>query len=192
MNVELGTETPVFLFWEYLFQNFGILSLQCGAKFGICTIVSVNEALVNAKMCTFTLDSTHFLFKKCPIYTHDGTNAKFSTSWDETDYSVGSSPAIFWQFNLVVCIVNVFNRSSSSLISSMAGRVITLADPLTLSGYSQPNPPPPSSPPPLHSFVGGPYNIVISVLPVTSPSSTHFSNHFSIFFSCVSKTSFSA
>ncbi len=29
MNVEIGTETPVFFFWEYLFQNFGILSLQC-------------------------------------------------------------------------------------------------------------------------------------------------------------------
>jgi hypothetical protein len=30
MNVEIGTETSIFLFWEYLFQNFGILSLQCG------------------------------------------------------------------------------------------------------------------------------------------------------------------
>jgi hypothetical protein len=30
MNVEIGTETPIFLFWEYLFQNFGMLSLQCG------------------------------------------------------------------------------------------------------------------------------------------------------------------
>jgi hypothetical protein len=29
MNVEIGTETPIFLFWEYLFQNFGILFLQC-------------------------------------------------------------------------------------------------------------------------------------------------------------------
>jgi hypothetical protein len=29
MNVEIGTETLIFLFWEYLFQNFGILSLQC-------------------------------------------------------------------------------------------------------------------------------------------------------------------
>jgi hypothetical protein len=29
MNVEIGTETPIFLFWEYFFQNFGILSLQC-------------------------------------------------------------------------------------------------------------------------------------------------------------------
>ncbi len=30
MNVDIETEeTPIFLFWEYLFQNFGILSLQC-------------------------------------------------------------------------------------------------------------------------------------------------------------------
>ncbi len=29
MNVEIGTETPIFLFWEYLFRNLGILSLQC-------------------------------------------------------------------------------------------------------------------------------------------------------------------
>ncbi len=26
--MEIGTETPIFLFWEYLFRNFGIL-LQC-------------------------------------------------------------------------------------------------------------------------------------------------------------------
>ncbi len=29
VNVEIGTETPIFLFCEYLFRNFGILSLQC-------------------------------------------------------------------------------------------------------------------------------------------------------------------
>jgi hypothetical protein len=29
MNVEIVAETPLFLFWEYLFRNFGILSLQC-------------------------------------------------------------------------------------------------------------------------------------------------------------------
>jgi hypothetical protein len=34
MNVEIGTETPIFLFWEYLFRNFGILSLQCGRGVG--------------------------------------------------------------------------------------------------------------------------------------------------------------
>jgi hypothetical protein len=32
MNVEIGTETPIFLFWEYLFRNFGISSLQCGRE----------------------------------------------------------------------------------------------------------------------------------------------------------------
>ncbi len=32
MNVEIGTETPILLFWEYLFRNFGILPLQCGGK----------------------------------------------------------------------------------------------------------------------------------------------------------------
>ncbi len=30
MNVEIETETPIFLFWEYLFQKFGVLSLQWG------------------------------------------------------------------------------------------------------------------------------------------------------------------
>ncbi len=30
MNVEIGTEAPIFLFWLYLFRIFGILSLQCG------------------------------------------------------------------------------------------------------------------------------------------------------------------
>ncbi len=29
MNVETGAEAPIFLCWEYLFQIFGILSLQC-------------------------------------------------------------------------------------------------------------------------------------------------------------------
>jgi hypothetical protein len=29
MNVEIGSEASIFLFWEYLFQTVGIFSLQC-------------------------------------------------------------------------------------------------------------------------------------------------------------------
>jgi hypothetical protein len=46
---------------------------------------------------TFTLESTHFIFNICPIYTHDGASAKFSTNSQETDYSAavgGMSRAI--------------------------------------------------------------------------------------------------
>ncbi len=45
MNVEIGTETPIFLFWEYLFRNFGILSLQCtgiGQVFFVLVVYSKN------------------------------------------------------------------------------------------------------------------------------------------------------
>ncbi len=52
--------------------------------------MSVNETCVETKLSTFTLESTHFIFNKCPIYTHDGASAKFSTNLQETDYSVES------------------------------------------------------------------------------------------------------
>ncbi len=38
-------------------------------------------------MCKFTLESTHVIVNKCPIYTYDGASAKFSTNSHETDYS---------------------------------------------------------------------------------------------------------
>ncbi len=38
-------------------------SFLVSAKFGTCTVVSVNETLVEAKICTFTLESTYFIFK---------------------------------------------------------------------------------------------------------------------------------
>ncbi len=50
MNVEIGTESPKFLFWEYLFRNFGILSLQCSCVQGVtqrCRLsLLTNSALV--------------------------------------------------------------------------------------------------------------------------------------------------
>jgi hypothetical protein len=57
------------------------------AKFATCTVVNVNGTLVEAKTRTFTLESTHFIFNKFPIYTHDGASAKSSTNSHETDYS---------------------------------------------------------------------------------------------------------
>ncbi len=54
------------------------------AKFGTCTVVGVNGTLVEAKMRTFTVEPTHLIF----TYTHDGASSPFSTSRDETDYSV--------------------------------------------------------------------------------------------------------
>ncbi len=61
--------------------------MSVGVKFGTCTVVGLNGLLVKAKMFTFTLEFPHFIFK-CPMYSHDGGNAKFSNSCDETDYSV--------------------------------------------------------------------------------------------------------
>ena len=79
-----------FLIFEYcpLNQATTLLSVSCELvlKFGTCTVVSVNGILVEDKMCTFTLESPHFVFNKCPIYTHDGACAKFSTNSHETDY----------------------------------------------------------------------------------------------------------
>jgi hypothetical protein len=51
--------------------------------------VSLNGTLVEDKMCTFTLEYMHFVFNQCPIYTHDGASAKFSTNSHKTDYSAG-------------------------------------------------------------------------------------------------------
>ncbi len=40
-------------------------------------------------MFKLTLESTHFIFNKCPIYTNDGASAKFITNSHETDNSTG-------------------------------------------------------------------------------------------------------
>jgi hypothetical protein len=50
MNVEIGIETPIFLFWEYmyLFRNFGILSLQCSS--GPCTLENLCPNLAIGKI----------------------------------------------------------------------------------------------------------------------------------------------
>jgi hypothetical protein len=59
--------------------------------------VIVNGTLVEDKMRRFKSEYAHFRFNKCPIYTHDGASAKYSTNSQETNNSAGSgSPP--WYF----------------------------------------------------------------------------------------------
>jgi hypothetical protein len=52
------------LFVHQVFRAlFGYIVIRfVSAKFGSCTGVSVNGTLVKAKLCTFTLECTHFIF----------------------------------------------------------------------------------------------------------------------------------
>jgi hypothetical protein len=57
MNVEIGTETPIFLFWEYLFRNLGILSLQFSADTPLGFLLSRRIiVIVMSKLCHAKLD----------------------------------------------------------------------------------------------------------------------------------------
>jgi hypothetical protein len=67
--------------------------LLVSAKFGTCTVVSVNGTLVEDKMRTFMGECAQFSFNKCPIYAHDGTSAKFSTNLQGMDNSAQGSKA---------------------------------------------------------------------------------------------------
>jgi hypothetical protein len=59
--------------------------VRVSAKFGTCSVVSVNGTPVEDKMRRSKGECAHFSFNKCPIYTADGANAKFSTNSHETD-----------------------------------------------------------------------------------------------------------
>ncbi len=78
--------------WQICRRYTVIRFVWLSAKFGTCTVVSVNGTIVEAKMCALNLESPHFIFNKCPIYTHDGASAKFSTNSQETDYRVSLTP----------------------------------------------------------------------------------------------------
>jgi len=72
MNVEIGTDTPIFLCWEYLFQNFGILSLQCVIR----PLGKVKETFFHIErtgllIIKFRKQTTH-LFSKV-LYGHNFT-----------------------------------------------------------------------------------------------------------------------
>ncbi len=49
--------------------------------------MSVNGTLAEDKMRRFKGECAQFSFNECPIYTHDGASAKFSTNSHEMDNS---------------------------------------------------------------------------------------------------------
>ncbi len=54
--------------------------------------------LAEAKMCTFTLESTHFIFNKCPIYTAQVPNLELTHKKRITVQLCAAEP--FWLKNL--------------------------------------------------------------------------------------------
>ncbi len=60
----------------------------------------VNGTLVEDKMRRFNCECEHFRFNKCPIYTHDGASAKFSTNSQEMDNTVGAWGTLIHEKNL--------------------------------------------------------------------------------------------
>jgi len=73
MNVEIGTETPIFLFWEYLFRNFGILTLQC--------------IMLHAQIYLITKILESFKFEIVPKNVFSGFCQKISQALDKVKSS---------------------------------------------------------------------------------------------------------
>ncbi len=69
--------------WECCFPGHDALTvirfLWVSAKFGTCTVVSVNGTQVEDKMRRFKGECAQFSFNRCPVYTHNGASAKSST-----------------------------------------------------------------------------------------------------------------
>ena len=64
MNVEIGTEAPIFLFWEYLFRICGILSLQCGPSVNFsssCFLTSPENGPQKIFVVIVGADGHHFV-----------------------------------------------------------------------------------------------------------------------------------
>ncbi len=147
-KVNLGVVMLVFfhcrktLFYECCLSAHTVIRfVWVSAKFG--TIVSVNVTLVEAKMCTFTLASTtHFIFNRCPIYTHDCASAKFSTISHETDYSARLRLYVHLCYIFCLCGVRaqgLYRRSIKYLFNFPTSWISWQKQPRTPSSYMQQN-----------------------------------------------------
>ncbi len=56
--------------------------------------------LVEDKMLRFKGECAYFSFNKCPIWTHYGASAKFSTNSHEIDYSVGTGKSLTFIYSV--------------------------------------------------------------------------------------------
>ncbi len=72
MNVEIGTEAPIFLFWEYLFRNFGILSLQCTWGSSTWALLAGCPPFYSVSFSTMCRNTDHLLLlvKRKLLLTH--------------------------------------------------------------------------------------------------------------------------
>ena len=88
INVLLVTRPVIMSIWPRLSICTLIRFVWVSAKFGTCTVESVNGTFVEDKMRRFKGECAHFIFNKFPIYTHDSASAKCSTNSQKTDNSV--------------------------------------------------------------------------------------------------------
>ncbi len=64
--------------------------VRVSPKFGTYTVVSVNETLLEDKMCTSLSNLLILSSTSVPVILTTGESAKFSTNMKETDYSVSA------------------------------------------------------------------------------------------------------